>query len=368
MWEILGAVASGIGNYFAADAQRDAANKAAQAQTEALNQARAFQQQALDRGMNFQQSQYNQGLGFQQGQQNLGLSLGGQQQNALQAAFNPYLQAGQRALGGLEDFARVGLGGYQTGLQGQQALTGLMGRDAQAEAIAALSGGPQMQALTQQGEEAILQNASATGGLRGGNVQAALAQFRPQMLSNLINQQYTQLGGIGALGAQGAQMYGELGRMGLTGASNQAAGGLDNLRAQLGLIGQTSTNATSLSNNYAGNVAGLLGDNSKLMLDLYGQQGAIGSGNAIAQGQADARMWQALGGIPNQALMLSKLTGNQGWGGLGSVQTPPVNPLAASLPYSPGNYTLGAGTTGMLPASLPYSPYIPGSYTNGGRV
>jgi hypothetical protein len=228
-----------------------------------------------------------------------------------------------------------------------------------------------MQALVSQGEEALLQNAAATGGLRGGNLQGALAQFRPQMLSNLITQQYNQLGGIGALGAQGAQMYGELSKMGLSGASNQAAGGLDNLRAQLGLIGQTSGNQVGLSGQLTGNVQDLYGKHLAGVTDLIGQQGAIGAGQAIGAGNADARMWQALGGIPNQALMLSKLTGGQGWGGLGSVQTPaavPSNPLANSLPYSPGNLTLGAATTGMLPSALPYPSYIPGSYTNGGRL
>ncbi|WP_449405980.1 hypothetical protein [Massilia phosphatilytica] len=36
---------------------------------------------------------------------------------------------------------------------------------------------PRFQALQQQGNDAILANASATGGLRGGNVQGALGQF-----------------------------------------------------------------------------------------------------------------------------------------------------------------------------------------------
>jgi hypothetical protein len=63
---------------------------------------------------------------------------------------------------------------------------------------------PLFQALTQQGENAILQNASATGGLRGGNVQAALSQFRPQALNALIEQQYGRLGGLSELGQASA--------------------------------------------------------------------------------------------------------------------------------------------------------------------
>ena len=86
----------------------------------------------------------------------------------------------------------------------QQALVGVQGPEAQRAAISALEQGPFFQALTQQGENAILQQASATGGLRGGNVQAALAQFRPQLLTQLIEQQYGQLGGLAKYGQASA--------------------------------------------------------------------------------------------------------------------------------------------------------------------
>lgn len=86
----------------------------------------------------------------------------------------------------------------------QQALVGVQGPEAQRAAIAALEQGPAFQALQQQGENALLQQASATGGLRGGNVQAALAQFRPQLLSQLIEQQYGQLGGLAKYGQASA--------------------------------------------------------------------------------------------------------------------------------------------------------------------
>lgn len=87
---------------------------------------------------------------------------------------------------------------------GQQALIGLQGGEAQRQAIEGLAQSPEMQALIEQGENAMLQQASATGGLRGGNVQAALAQFRPQVLSALINQQYGRLGGLSQMGQASA--------------------------------------------------------------------------------------------------------------------------------------------------------------------
>lgn len=89
-------------------------------------------------------------------------------------------------------------------LEQQKAIAGVSGTQAQQTAISALENSPQMRALVQQGENAILQNASATGGLRGGNVQAALAKFRPNILNALIEQQYGRLGGLTSLGQASA--------------------------------------------------------------------------------------------------------------------------------------------------------------------
>ena len=89
-------------------------------------------------------------------------------------------------------------------LTAQQALVGLQGPEAEQAALERITGGSTFQELSRQGEEALLQRASATGGLRGGNVQSALAQFRPQLLNQLIEQQYTQLGGLTNIGQSSA--------------------------------------------------------------------------------------------------------------------------------------------------------------------
>lgn len=86
----------------------------------------------------------------------------------------------------------------------QRQIIGLDGAEGQQQAISALEASPLYQAQVRQGEEALLQQASATGGLRGGNVQAALAQFRPQMLQQAIEQQYSRLGGLTQLGQASA--------------------------------------------------------------------------------------------------------------------------------------------------------------------
>jgi len=89
-------------------------------------------------------------------------------------------------------------------LEAQQAFLGLRGPEAEQAAIERIRGGETFQALSQQGEEALLQRASATGGLRGGNIQGALSQFRPQLLSSLIEQQYGRLGGLAQSGQAAA--------------------------------------------------------------------------------------------------------------------------------------------------------------------
>lgn len=152
--------------------------------------------------------------------------------DAMQTLLAPYVQAGNKSL------------------TAQQDLAGLNGPEAQAAAMQGISSSPEMMALTQQGENAILQQGSATGGLRGGNTQGALAQFRPQMLSNLINQQYGRLGGMTQIGQASAAGVGAAGM-------------------------QTGAN----------------------IADLLGQQGAAIAGGQLAQGQAAAAPFQLMSNL-----------------------------------------------------------------------
>lgn len=99
------------------------------------------------------------------------------------------------------------LEGGKAGMAGYRALAGVDGAQAQQAAIQQLQDSPQFGSLVQQGEDAILQNASATGGLRGGNVQNGLAKFRSNLLTNLIDQQlgrYDRLTTFGQNSAAGA--------------------------------------------------------------------------------------------------------------------------------------------------------------------
>jgi hypothetical protein len=96
-------------------------------------------------------------------------------------------------------------------LQAQQAMLGLGGVEAERAQIAAVERSPTFQALLRQGEESLLQRASATGGLRGGNVQAALAQFRPALLAQELGTRYERLGGLTSLGQRSAAGVGAAG-------------------------------------------------------------------------------------------------------------------------------------------------------------
>ena len=111
-------------------------------------------------------------------------------------------------------------------LQQQMAALGLTGPESQAAFVAEQEQSPIFQALAKQQEEAILQQASATGGLRGGNVQGALAQFRPALLNQFLTQQYERLGGMTALGQRSAA--------GVGAAGQEAASAIGDLLGQMG--------------------------------------------------------------------------------------------------------------------------------------
>ena len=111
-------------------------------------------------------------------------------------------------------------------LEAQMGALGLRGAEAQQAYVQQQEQSPIFQALAQQQEDAILQNASATGGLRGGNVQGALAQFRPALLNQFLTQQYERLGGMTSLGQQSAAGVGTAGM--------QSAGAIADLFGQAG--------------------------------------------------------------------------------------------------------------------------------------
>lgn len=137
-------------------------------------------------GANAQAEAAERAAGIQAGSFAAGTAENRRQFEKLVQLMAPFVTSGTQAIGA------------------QGALIGLGGADAQRTAIAQLEQSPQFASLVKQGENALLQNASATGGLRGGNIQSALAQFRPQILSSLIESQYSKLGGLSQMGQAAA--------------------------------------------------------------------------------------------------------------------------------------------------------------------
>lgn len=186
-----------VGGYLSSQLQEDAANSAANAQTN-----------AVDKGVAEQRRQFD----------------------SIKTLLSPYMEGNTRSL------------------NGQLNLLGLNGNDAQANAIDGIQNSSLFGSLKQRGENSILQNASATGGLRGGNVQAALEQFSPQLLNQLIEQRYNQLGGLTSLGENAASLTGNAGI-------------------------QTGNNVTN----------------------LLQQQGSAQAGAALATGKAEAGFYNGIG-------------------------------------------------------------------------
>lgn len=218
---VAGAAATVVGGVLSSNAQKSAANRASDAQV-----------QAAQLGVDEQQRQFD----------------------AVQKLLAPYVNAGTGAL------------------TQQQNLLGLNGTDAQRQMIAGIQNSPQFSALKNIGEQSILSNASATGGLRGGNVQGALAQFSPNLLAQLIDQQYSRLGGLTSMG-------------------QNAAAGVGNAGMQTG---------QNISN-------------------LFQQQGAAQAGNALAEGKAQGSLYGGIGSAIGQlGSLYASGAFNRGGGTLGA--------------------------------------------------
>lgn len=165
--------------------------------------------------------------------------------NAQSAASAAAVEEQRRQFDALQKLISPFVNQGTSALAAQGNLLGLNGNRAQQSAIDALNNSAQMQSLVKTGENAITQNAAATGGLRGGNTQAALAQFRPAMLSNLIQQQMGNLSDVShmgqasavGVGAAGQQMANNIGASLMSAGDAQAQAALSAGQAQANLYG-----------------------------------------------------------------------------------------------------------------------------------
>jgi len=211
------------------------------------------------------------GAGIQAEASREGVAEQRRQFDALQTLMKPYVDLGKPAMSGYAAYSEPGVEAFEQ----QQALTGLLGPERQRQAIAQIEQGGGYQASVQAGEEALLQRASATGGLRGGNLQSALAQFRPQMLQEEIENQYRRLGGFSDIGRE---TQANLLKLGQASAAGVGAQGID----------------TGI------NVANLLA-----------QQGSARAGGVIGEAKAYGQLFN----LPSQLLGYQIASGGTGFGG-----------------------------------------------------
>lgn len=140
--------------------------------------------------------------------------------------------------GNLLPFQEAGVGA----LTQQQALLGLSGVEAQQAAFAGLEESPGQQFLRERQQRALVRNASAIGGLGGGNVRTALQEQAVGFAQQDIQNQFGRLGQLAGqgqntainLGQFGAQAAGNIANLGVAGAEARASGvlGAQQARAQ----------------------------------------------------------------------------------------------------------------------------------------
>jgi hypothetical protein len=194
-----------------------------------------------------------------------------------------------------------------------------LGAERQRQAIQGIEQGPLFQELAKQGEQGILQNASATGGLRGGNVQGALAQFRPNLLNQLIEAQYGKLAGLTSLGSGSAQNLlgvGQASAAGTAAAQQNAAQNIGNLMVgqgaamaggQIGAANAFAQGLGGVSNAIGGGV-----QNYMLMQQLNKPSMTSGIGTGGFYG-SQAAAQSAYGGAPVEYFAPTAPGGAGGW-------------------------------------------------------
>lgn len=174
-------------------------------------------------------------------------SAASSQANAAQQGIDSQERMFQQGLDLQEPYREAGYGA----LTGLQSLTTPGGR---AQSLEDYYSGAEYQAIAEQQEGQVLRNASATGRLRSGGSEAALASIGPQLGQNYLSDQYNQLTGLANLGmgaaSQGAMSANNLGTniANLQGQAGQAQAG--NQLAQANILSNSIGTLGGLGQDY----------------------------------------------------------------------------------------------------------------------
>lgn len=187
-------------------------------------------------------------------------------QNAASTQANMSMQQFQQIKQMLAPFVQGGTNAFN--MQGN--IAGANGYGAQQGAIQNIENGPLFSGMNKLGQDAILQNAAATGGLHTGNTNAALAQFTPNLLNQLLQQQFGNLGSLSALGESAGAQTGAFGANAANTAGSALAGGAlaqgQQYQGMVNSLGQAFGKYQSLGGNFTNPFGNLNGNGQQATL------------------------------------------------------------------------------------------------------
>jgi hypothetical protein len=223
---------------------------------------------AIQQGLSGQLGLLSQGIGSAQGEIDIatGQAVG---------TINPFVQGGADAA------------------QLQAAQSGALGPEAQMAAFQQFQNSPAQQFAVEQGEQGIIRQQAALGGLGGGNVRRELTRFGVGTAQQNFQQQFQNLGNVANRGQQAAGLQAGIQERGGINLSNlalqggvlpaQAVGNTANQLAQgrfgtgqliAQAAGQTSTGQANLQNQLGAGLASQFGQGSTNLANLTSQTGS----------------------------------------------------------------------------------------------
>jgi len=164
---------------------------------------------------------------------------------------------------GLNQFAQPGAQAFNQ----QAALSGASGADAQQQAFSNFNASPGQQFLREQGEQSIINQSAALGGLGGGDVRRELARFGTGLAQQDFGNQFNRLGQVSG---QGLQAQGQIGNLlGQQAQMNQQTGA-----NAANLFTGTGQNLAGFRSQAGRDIASQVGQSTSALANLASQQGA----------------------------------------------------------------------------------------------
>ena len=196
--------------------------------------------------------------------------------------------------------------GGQSAFERQAALSGALGSEAQAKALAEWNESPEQAFLREQGERSVTRNAAALGGLGGGNVMKELNRFGTGLAAQDYQNSFDRLGSVSGMGGQAASQLatGQLGTGQFNAGLNAQLGNIrygagQDLAAQLGQMGGALgdlQNQQGLQD--AAFYGGGMGNIANLLSGLGTQYGSAGGNLAALLANIASSAGSQFGGLP----------------------------------------------------------------------